>query len=109
MKYVFEGGPRDAEISEELPLGYAVRQADPASPKPVDEGTVPAEWLGLADDALMRSLPEHELTMTYDINRKVAADWHEPDAGRKAIAAHHQRLARAEMKRRGIFDSHRPI
>ncbi|WP_336648292.1 hypothetical protein [Microbacterium sp. MMO-10] len=109
MGYVLEGGPRNGDYSDDLPLGYAAKQivAGVVS-SPNDSPAPKAEWLGVNDAEFFRSLPNHELTMSYDIARKIAADWHEPDLGRKAIAANDERLARNEMKRRGIFDGHQP-
>ncbi|AQY01620.1 hypothetical protein [Microbacterium foliorum] len=109
MGYILDGGPQDGEFSEELPLGYVAKHIVAGVVEGEGDSPTPrAEWLGVATEQEFRDMPRHELTMAYDIAKKVAADWNEPDLGRKAIAAHIERVSKMEMKRRGIFDDHKP-
>lgn len=58
------------------------------------------------DDA--RKLGDHELKMAYDITLKISNAHHEPQRDLVKLADEDNRVYKAELKRRNLFDNHRP-
>ena len=58
-------------------------------------------------DSEVQAWPDHELTIAYDISLKVSNDRHEHNNELKRTASTNADVCAGEMRRRGIFDTHR--